>query len=254
MREPFDLRSLHPEIADFLAGHRDLEPRSYRDGAYLVREEEASKEIFILLAGALVVERASALPERPPVVLACLTSENGLAFVGEMAYLGELQRSASVKSSGLSWVLCLAPVHVDHIIEGFPLLTRVICRQFSHRLKETLEALGKFQSRFAMAPVRRMAQEGEVLFRAGDTAGTLHQLLAGSVRLEGDGEPRTVTAEGLPQGFLDLEAYLKGQPHPGTATVVGMAFLAELGTRDRETVVRTFPDLVLAILAGKSST
>jgi len=246
-----DPASLHPEIKDFLARSPDLEPLSYRDGEFLVREGAESKEIFILLTGALVVERSGVQPGSPSVVLACLDAGEELAFVGEMAYLGELRRTASVRSSGLSRVLRLEPGHVDRIIEGFPLLTRIICRQFSHRLKETLEALGRFQSRFAMTPARRMAPDGEVLFRAGDPAGDLLQLMAGSLRLEGAGAARTVTPETLPQGFLDLGPYLRGGTRAETATVDGMAFLSVLGPGDRATVVRTFPDLVLDVLDGR---
>lgn len=239
---------LDPEIREFLAKVPDVEPLRCRDGEYLIREGEPSREIFVLLDGGLVVERAAALPGAPPVVLACLTAEDGVVLVGEMAYLGDQRRTASVRSSGLSHVLRLQPAHIDRILEGFPMLTRVICRQFSHRLQETLEALSKFQSRFALNPGRRMAQDGEVLFREGETAGELFQLMAGNVRLEGPGGTLEAGPDSLPQGFLELGPYLRGGPHQATAVVSGMAFLAVLGLQDRETVVRSHPGLVLESL------
>jgi CRP-like cAMP-binding protein len=253
--ERFDLASsaldVHPEIAALLEANPGIEPRIYRDGEFLMKEGEASQDIFVLLSGALVVEREGAAPGAPPAVLACITAEDGVAIVGEMAYLGSLRRTASVRSSGMSRLLRLEPAHVDRIIEGFPMLTRVICMQFSRRLQETLASLSTLQARFALNPGRRMAQDGEVLFTQGSPAGELHQLMAGSVRLEADGRVETVTPESLPQGFLHLEAYLKGLPHPATARVEGMAFLAVLGEADKQTVVRTFPDLVLeALRAG----
>ena len=255
MPEPFDLTAIHlevhPEIADFAARHPEVQAWTYRDGELLVREHEESQEIFVLLSGGLVVEREAVVPGTPPTVLACLLAEDGLAIVGEMAYLGALRRTASVRSSGMSRVLRLEPAHVDQIIEGCPMLTRVICRQFSRRLGETLEALSRFQGRFALQPGRRMASDGDVLYRAGDPAPDLLQLVAGSVRLERDDRSEVVAPDSLPQGFLNLEAYLRAGPQAATATVEGMAFLVALGEADRATVVRTFPELTLGLLSGR---
>lgn len=256
MPEPFDPATIevHPEIQEFMVRHAGTQPLLYRDGEILVREDEDSRDIFVLLDGGLVVERAPAVPGTPPVILACITPEEGPAIVGEMAYLGALRRTATVRSAGASHVLRLEPLHIDRILEGCPMLTRVICRQFSRRLQETLQTLSKLQARFAMNPGRRMAQEGEVLFKAGDQAHELFQLMAGAVRLERDGQVVTLAPEDLPQGFLAFEAYLSGAAHGCTATVDGMAFLSVLGEGDRETVVRTFPDLALKALraAGTS--
>jgi CRP-like cAMP-binding protein len=224
-------------------------PVAYRDGECLVEEGGDTKELFVLLDGALVVEREGAAPGAPPAVLACISSEDGLAIVGEMAHLGSLRRTATVRSSGYSRLLRLEPAQLDAIVEGCPELTRVICRQFSLRLQETLAALTRLQARFAVTPTRRMAQDGEVLFRRGEAASELVQLLAGSLRLEGEAGSRTVTPETAPGGFVDLEPFLRGGPHAETATVDGMAFLALVAPSDREALVRCFPELVLGILA-----
>ncbi len=221
----------------------------YRDGEFLVREDEESQEIFVLLTGALVVERDAGVPGTPPAVLACISAEDGVAIVGEMAYLGALRRTASVRCSGMTRVLCLRPEHIDRIIDGFPMLTRVICTQFSRRLQETLQALSRFQARFALNPGRKVAQDGDVLFARGDSAPEQFITGPGAVRLERDGAPPEVLGpEAFPQGFLDLDAYLGGRPHAATARVEGMAFLAVLGLEDRPAVVRTFPELAIEVL------
>lgn len=239
---------LDPDVEAFLRTQPGIELLGYRDGEHLVREGETSREIFVLVDGALVVERAPLPPATAPAIVACLSSEAGPAIVGEMAYLGGLRRTASVRSSGWSRVLRLEPAHVDAILDACPALTRIICRQFSLRLQETLHALTALQARFALDPERRMAQDGEVLFQAGEPAERLHQLLAGSVRLEGPGGVRTVNPESLPAGFLDLGAYLDGGPRWERAVVDGMAFLSILGPGDREAVVRTFPRETLEAL------
>jgi CRP-like cAMP-binding protein len=256
MPEPFDFASLGLGAADevprLLGRCPDIEPLAYREGEYLIREDEASQDIFIVLQGALAVERAPAVPGGAPAMLACILAEPGApAIVGEMAYLGAMRRSASVRSSGLSRALRLRPAHIEQVLEGFPELTRMICRQFSNRLRETDRSLHELQARFALNPTRRMAQAEERLFAASDPATTLYQLMAGTVRLERNGETRVLAADQLPMGLLELEPFLRGGVHAAAATVEGMAFLAEIPAGDREAVVRCFPELVLGILAGR---
>lgn len=233
---------LRDEVARLCRDHPDLVPLVFREGEWLVREGEVSREIFLVLRGAAVVEQGEGGARR---VLACLEANPETpVLLGEMAYLGDLPRTASVRASGATEVLRLEPRHIDAVLEGYPGLTALICRQFTQRLQEANHAIQALQARFLLDPVRRMAQDGEVLFRAGEGATDLVQLMAGEVRL-GD---RIVTPETLPGGFLNLAAYLTGTPHPETGVVVGMAFLALLSEVRREAVVRTFPGLVLALL------
>jgi len=254
MPEPFDIDGLGlepgSEVVRLFRRHPDIEARAYRDGEYLIREDEESQDIFIVLRGALVVEQASLIPGGAPAMLACLTAEpEAVAIVGEMAYLGSQRRAASVKSSGRSHALCLRPDHVDGILEGFPGLTRVICRQFSRRLQDTDRSLRELQGRFALNPQRRMASPGDRLFTRGAPARELFQLVAGTVRVERDGASSVLTPETLPMGLLEPEAFLRGAVHQATATVEDLAFLAVITEADREAVVRCFPQLVLEILA-----
>jgi 3-phosphoglycerate kinase len=69
------------------------------------------------------------------------------------------------------------------------------------------------------------------------------------VRLERDGAAAVLTAEALPMGLLEPEAFLRGGVHAATATAEEPAFLAVIGAAEREAVVRCFPALVLEILA-----
>jgi CRP-like cAMP-binding protein len=241
------------EVVRLVAQFPDLEPVSFGDGEQLIREGETSQEIFIVLAGALVVEQATAVPGGAPVLLACITAEpDSIAILGEMAYLGAQLRAASVRSCGRSHTLRLEPRHIDGILEGFPGLTRVICRQFSQRLQDTDRALRTLQSRFALNPKQRLAQAGEVLFRQGDPATALFQLVAGSIRLDGPDGSRQVSAEDLREGLLEPRPFLAGGCQTGTATVEAMAFLAVIDAEHRPALVRCFPELALALLGGTS--
>lgn len=237
------------EVARLLVRFPDIEPRSFADGEQLIREEDASLEIFLVLKGAVVVEQAGAASGSAPLLMACVEADlDRVAVVGEMAYLGTQARAGSVRSSGRTFTLCLEPRHIDAILERYPGLTRLICEQFSRRLRATDEALRSLQERFALHPAQRMGAAGEVLFRAGDGAGELFQLVIGSVLLEGPEGTRTVTAADLPQGFLEPGPFLAGGSHARTATVADMAFLAVIGAARREAVVRGYPELVLGML------
>jgi CRP-like cAMP-binding protein len=253
MPQAFDPASLHLEAASeearLLAQFPDLLPLSFGDGEHLIREDATSREIYLVLRGAVVVEKASAAPGGTPVVLACLTVDpDSPAIIGEMAYLGDQPRAASVRSSGRTHALCLKPSHIDAILDGYPGLTRVICQQFSRRLQDTDQALRTLQSRFALAPTRRLAQPGEMLFSQGDPADALFQLVTGSVRLEGLEGLRILTPTELPQGFLEAGPYLAGGTHRATATVADTAFLAVIDQDHRQAWIRTFPEVVLASL------
>jgi len=239
------------EILRLLAEFPEIEPRRYRDGEFLVRQEDDSQEVFLVLKGAFAVERTSDRPGAAPALLAAILCDpDKPAIVGEMAYLGAQRRSASVRSSGGSLVLCLSPAHVDAIIAGFPGLTRAICAQFSRRLKETNGTLCELQARFATGAQPRVAAPGEVLFRQGETARTLFQVMTGRIRLEGEGGVELLGPDQLPDGFLELESYLRGRPHGTTATVEETAFLVAIDAGHREAVLRGYPGLVLGILEG----
>ncbi|WP_005034419.1 cyclic nucleotide-binding domain-containing protein [Holophaga foetida] len=237
------------ELPALLSQCPDIEPRVYRDGEYLMREGEESQELFIVLDGAYVVARAPEVRRAQPTILATVTVDPCLpSIVGEMAYFGTQRRSASVRSSGRTLALCLKQHHIEVIVEQFPALLRIIFRQLAQRLIETNDNLKDLQSRFSLAPEKRMADAGDVLFSAGEPADKLFQLVMGEVRLEGEEGSRLVRPDDLPHGLLELEAYLRKRPHRVSATVEGMAFVLVVDADRREAVVRSYPQLALGLL------
>lgn len=253
MPEPFDLASLNleadSEVMRLVGEHPEIRPLRYRDGEYLIREGEDSREVLLVLKGAYAVEKASARPGLPPTLLATVLCNLEMpGIVGEMAYFGAEPRSASVRSSGSSFALQLQPAHLDAVIAGCPGLTRVICGQFSGRLREMNRLLADFQARFAMNPTQRLANPGDCLFRAGDPARTLFQLATGAVRLERGGRTEVVPADQLPQGFLEPGPYFRNALHECTATVESHAFVVAIERDHVQSVVRAYPNLVLGLL------
>lgn len=253
MPDPLEIARLDlsadPELGALLAACPDIVPLRFRDGERLVTEGEDSQDLYIVLTGSLVVEKT--LPEGTPRTLAQLTCLPGApGIVGEMAYFGARHRTASVRSVGSSRALHLQPAHLDTIMGAYPGLTRILCRQFTARLKEANEELLDLRARFDLAAQRRMAQPGEVLWRAGEPAVTLYQLAMGSVRI-GEGAGATlVRAEDLPGGFLGLEAFLRGTAQGATATAEETCFLAVIDADHREAFIRSQPALVLQILGS----
>jgi len=254
MPDPFDPAQLGledgSEILRLLNEFPEIEPRRYRDGEYFVKQNEDSQEVFLVLKGAFVVERAPDRPGSQPAILATtLCDLEKPAIVGEMAYFGSQRRSASVRSSGGSLTLCLKPEFVDAIIKAYPGLTRAICAQFSWRLRETNRSLCELQARFATGAKSHVASEGELLFSAGQPADRLFQLVTGCVRLERGGHAETFGPDQLPEGFLELASFLRGGTHAATATAEGGAFLVAIEATHREAIVRGYPGLVLQLLA-----
>jgi CRP-like cAMP-binding protein len=255
MPEPFDPAVLDldadSEILRLLVEFPDITPRRYRDGEYLVRQDEDSQEVFLVVKGAFLVERASEQPGAVPAVLATVLCDlDKPAIVGEMAYFGSQRRSASVRSSGSSFALCLKPALLDWIIRDYPGLTRAICAQFSWRLRETNRSLSELQARFTTGASPKVGQDGEILFSEGEPAETLFQLMSGAVRLDRGGQVEILGPEQLPEGFLDLRFYLRGGSHTATAKVEGSAFLVKVDAAHREAIVRGYPKLVLDLLKG----
>lgn len=251
MPEPLDAATLdlssEPELGALLATCPDIAPLGFRDGEQLVTEGQASRDLYIVLTGSLVVEKA--LPDGTMRPLAQLASHPARpVIVGEMAYFGARTRTATVRAVGRCQALHLQPTHLDTIMAGFPGLTRTLCRQFTQRLKEANEELLELKLRFNLAAERRMVPAGEVLFQAGEPATTLFQVVLGALSLDEASGTRTVRPLDLQEGFLDLEAYLGQRPHTATAIALEPCFLAVIGAAHREAFVRNHPGLTLQTL------
>jgi len=141
MPVPFDIQTVKTrameEIVELMARQQGITPLLFRKDDYLIREGEKARNLYVILRGACVVEQASYLLDQPPVLLAEIRCEaEDLALVGEMAYLGDQPRSASVRALEDTHTLCIKPQHVDAIIQGAPMLTRVIFQQFVLRLRD----------------------------------------------------------------------------------------------------------------------
>ena len=257
MPEPLDPSRLPatmpPGVVDLLREVSGAELVKYRDGERLVTEGERDRQLFLVVDGSLVIEKGSALPGGPVLQLATLACDaDHLTVVGEMAAFGAPERTASVRSVGASLALRFPDGAMDTLLIGHPYFTRLLCEQFTQRLQETNEALRSLQRRFELAPERRMAQPGEILFRAGQPGTHLHQLLMGAVDLEQEGGPsRRVGPQDLPEGLLEPEAFLRGRPHRHTATVADSAFLLVIDEGKKEALIRSHAALVAKLLEGK---
>jgi len=135
------------EISRLIGRHPDITPMLFGPGEYLLREGDTSQEVYLVLAGTYVVEQAPMFPDAPPSILAKVScGPDNIAIIGEMAYLGGgLKRTASIKASGDLQVLRLQPGHLDSIIEGCPMLTRVLCLQFARRIREMNEVIRQME-------------------------------------------------------------------------------------------------------------
>nr|WP_320134018.1 cyclic nucleotide-binding domain-containing protein [uncultured Holophaga sp.] len=248
MPGPFDIALLETgedsELCRLLKSCTDIGPLRYADGELLVRQDDRDQDLFIVVKGVFTVEQPPLVAGGTPVVLASVLCDPAhLAIVGEMAYFGDLRRTASVRSCGITYALRLKPAHIDVIIAGYPELTRVICQQFALRLKEANEVIRAFQSRFALVSVKRLVSEGELLFREGDPAPEIHQVLAGQVELSRGAAVTVCEPEDARSGFLEPEAFLAGRPHQTTARALRDSILVTVSREHADVLVRCYPEL-----------
>ncbi len=268
MPEPFDLNTIPfpegSELPEFIAACPDASALRFANDEYLIRAEEAGLDIFLLIRGSCLVEHPAAEGASGAELAVVEASPDAPVFVGEMAYFrapggaasfSAGYRTASVRSAMSCWALRLAPRHLDLIIERFPGMTRVLCRQFTHRLRETNEMLRHFQEKMRAPFDQRFLQPGDTLFEAGRPAKHLFQLVHGAVREQSHGVSREIDASPDPAHpvFLGARAYFTGGNYEATVAAASGAILLVFGPEAKAAVVRNHPGLLLSLLTSGSA-
>ena len=231
------------EVLQLLEICPDARPVRFDDGEYLFREGEKTTEIYLILCGAFVVEQKNGRMEQQVIASHC--NEAGQScFVGEMACFGPGRRTASVRSSGATFALELKPRHLDVIIERLPTFTRILCRQFTARLKEANDVLKKITDANALRVTQIDAAPGELVITQGEPADKLYQLVFGDLQWERDGRPM----QGAPLcDFIEPAAYFCGEPYGVTVRARSPACLVAIDKASKEAVVRNYPRLMLKL-------
>lgn len=227
-------------------------PLRYADGEILIDAADLSRDMVLLLRGcALAIDPAANPGQRAGREIAVLEAQPGApVFVGEMAALDAGARTATIVSAMTSWGLRLSAADLDTIIERFPDLTRILCRTFSERLRGAGEALRALRAGLETGARPAALAAETTLFRLGEAADRLWQLVEGEVRLEDANGARTIRPVGSAPCLLDLRAYLGGARHTATATAATACLAVAIGPGARAAVVRSHPDAVLALLAA----
>ncbi|MBN2308242.1 MAG: cyclic nucleotide-binding domain-containing protein [Candidatus Hydrogenedentes bacterium] len=259
MPDTFDLADLSiPEDSEY---HR-LKQRCpgvrclrFGDGEHLTRYGELADDIFLIMKGGFdVEERTDSADSRPGVLASCDVHDvSSPAFIGEMAHLGSAVRVASVRSRGECYTIAMRPDDLAVITAEFPVFTRILCRQFSERLRKAVDEVNEHRRLFATQPERRTLEAGEVLFARGDAADTLFQLLDGAfVRETEDGE-EPIHRESLFLGVLDPMPYFCDAHHESTVKATSEAKVIAFRKTAKLALVRTMPELVLHCLREASA-
>jgi CRP-like cAMP-binding protein len=147
----FDIQSIRPkalaEITALVEKYPGVTPMLFNPGDLIIKEGDASKNIYVILQGVYVVEQLSTILGAPPLCLAEVRCEpESFSIVGEMAYIGDQVRTASVRAHTETRALCLKPRHIDTIVTECPMLTLVIWRQFVQRLQEANRIIRETQA------------------------------------------------------------------------------------------------------------
>ena len=253
MPEPFVIEDLGlPEGSVYhrlLARCPDIELRRYEDGEYLTREGDTSHEVFLVIRGAGVAEvRASEEGRHPGDDVSHIhATPDAPSFVGVVAYLGTKYRQASVRSSGTSDALVLRRAHLDVIVTEFPMLTRVLCKQFTVHLETSLGIIKDYQRIRHMKTTPVVKEPGEVLFTRGDRADSLYQLLDGQLVQETDNGEVTLSSRDLYEGLVEPAPFFLSGTRESRVAAKTRATLLRIAGDSVLAVVRRYPALLLQL-------
>lgn len=271
MSEPYDLASLSlppdSELPLLAAQFPHASVLRFADEEFLVRAGDRAASFFLLLRGTCVVELAPPEPEEDDIlgrapqhgadVFTLTATPARPLFVGEMACFGDGLRSASVRSSMNSVAMELDLDDLHAILETFPRLTRTLCEQFSERLIDLNGQLGRHRKQLRMQAEQRFVEPETVLFRTGDAATLLFQLVDGMVALRyPHGEEVRLQPKGGRAVFIEPYPYFVQGHHACSAIAMTHGIVVAIADASREAVVRNFPHLTLDLLnqhpAGQS--
>ena len=250
MAETYEIRDLNlpenSEIGRLFLKCPEIELRRFAEGEYLIRETDESLETFLVIDGGYVVERSdpSVREGSPQIITSVISDLSNPSFVGEMAYLGGGFRTASVRSAGRTFTFCLKPDHMEILIEEFPFFTKILCKQFTQRLMEANDLLRIHHERTVMETKKWFLEPGEILFKEGEKASSLFQLVQGILRCadEEEGEPLTI------DGFVEPLSYFKESTWPKTVKAETRALVVEVSLNSKLAFTRNYPGLVLNLL------
>lgn len=257
MPEPFDLQRLkiadpipYLELLDRCPG---VALRRYADDETLITEGAESRDVFLVLQGACVVETAPG-PEsgnRPQTLAIINATPASPAFLGEMAPLGTGNRTAGVRCSGAVFTVVLPPDSLDVLVNELPFYTRCVCRQFAERLREANQVIKDHQRDNALQADLVVRQPGETVFKTGDRADRLFQLVEGIVQVETQAGQESFAAAQLPDGFIEPGPFFRNAPYESTATAETTAMLVSISNQSLKAVVRRYPNLLLGLYREK---
>lgn len=251
MSLPFDLAKLNippsSEIHKLLEKCPDIKMLLFEDGEFIVREKDPTMDTYIVLRGNYVVEQARTDPkkESPDTLDIVMVDEGSIAFVGEMAYFGGGFRTASVRSSSMTYTLCLKPEYMETIISEFPFFTSILCRQFTTRLVEANRLLREWDDRFSVESKLVLKNPGETVLEKGERAETLYQLVEGILVREEDNE--TISLDQTCDGFIDPGPFFGDGEYESTVKTKSMAYVVAFPKNSKLTVIRNFPGLILKL-------
>ena len=135
-------RSIPPEGIAHLAERGTS--RRFAAGEVLMRQDEASSTMFVILSGRVRVERA--LPSEGAVGLAELGPGD---VVGEMGLLDRAPRSATVTAIEPTQALEIHATALAFVLIEYPEVATALLRTLSHRLRTTDELVEEMSRRQA---------------------------------------------------------------------------------------------------------
>jgi CRP-like cAMP-binding protein len=224
-----------------------LDYQTFAQGQVLAKQGDVGDSLFVLASGEVAVVHEGPPPRE-------LTRLGEGAFVGEIAMIADVPRTATIVATQQTEVLRLSRAVVWELSRRYPEFLSVLLRFLRDRLIDTLQGTSPLflsvppsdrkdlAGRFKLLEV----EADRVLVQQGERSPALFILLAGKLAVEGrqpDGSARAVAELG-PGAIVGELSLLTRQPAQASVRTAARCWLLSMGRETFSEVLMTYPTVL----------
>ncbi len=220
-------------------------------GDVIIKQGEEGDSIFIILQGSVRVYFDDEIGK--VVELAYLTQGD---FFGEMGFLGNKKRRASVASVDESVLLEITKAKIDELIVSYPEINTTLLRYYHERVLDLIIATSPLFSPLEPSVRKDLVAKfkfkkfpaGSTIIKEGDTSDSMFVIKAGTVKVCKEKDGAITTIAELDSGdFFGEIGLITGQKRTAYIIAKSDVELMELDKGDMDFVISKYPE-ILSIL------
>ncbi len=222
--------------------------RKFLPGDIIIRQGEEGDSIFILLQGSVRVYYDDEIGK--VVELAYLTQGD---FFGEMGFLGNKKRRASVASIDESILLEVSKERIDKLIETYPEIEKTLLKFYHERILDLIIATTPVFSPLEPSVRKELVSKFQLkkfpansfIIKEGEASDSMFVIKSGSVKVckEKDGEIQEI-AKLESSDFFGEIGLITGQKRTADIIAETDVELMELGKKDIDFIITKHPEIL----------